>query len=79
MTRLFVAAGREAGISPRDLVGVIANQAGVPGQDIGGIEISERFSIVEVPEEIADYVIENVNGTRIRGRRVAVRRDRRDD
>lgn len=79
MARLFVAAGREAGISPRDLVGVIANQAGVPGQDIGGIEIAERFSIVEVPEEIADFVIENVNGTRIRGRKVAVRRDRRDD
>ena len=79
MARLFVGAGREAGISPRDLVGVIANQAGVPGQDIGGIEIAERFSIVEVPEEIADYVIENVNGARIRGRKVPVRRDRRDD
>ena len=48
-------------------------------QDIRGIEISERFSIVEVPEEIADYVIESVNGTRIRGRKVAVRRDRRED
>jgi len=76
MGRIFVAAGRDAGILPRDLVGAIANEAGVPGHDIGGIEIAERFSIVEVPEDVLEYVIDSLQGARIKGKRVAVRRDR---
>ena len=76
MARVFVAAGREAGVTPRDLVGAIANEAGLSGRDIGAIEIADRFSLVEVPDEVADFVIESLNGTRIKGRRVPVRRDR---
>jgi ATP-dependent RNA helicase DeaD len=78
MARIFVNVGREAGVSPRDLVGAIANEAGVPGQEIGSIDVADRFSLVEVPEESAEYVIECLQGVRIRGRKVNVRRDRRD-
>ncbi|WP_439622714.1 DEAD/DEAH box helicase [Gemmata sp.] len=76
MARLFIGLGREAGITPRDLVGAIANEAGLPGRDISGIEVTDRFSLVEVPEEAADFVVEALNGVRMRGRKVAVRRDR---
>ena len=79
MGRIFVGAGREAGISPRDLVGAIANEAGVTGRDLGAIEVADRFSLVEVPEEVVDYVIESLRGARIRGRKVIVRRDRFPD
>ncbi|HEY1188116.1 MAG TPA: DbpA RNA binding domain-containing protein, partial [Gemmata sp.] len=74
--RIFISAGREAGISPRDLVGAIANEAGLPGRDIYSIEITDRFSLVDVPEDAAEHVIESLNGTRLRGRRVSARRDR---
>jgi ATP-dependent RNA helicase DeaD len=76
MGRIFVAAGRDAGILPRDLVGAIANVSGLPGHEIGGIDIAERFSLVEVPEDVVEYVIDSLDGARIRGRKVAVRRDR---
>ncbi|MGZ5037617.1 MAG: DEAD/DEAH box helicase [Usitatibacter sp.] len=76
MARLFIAAGREAGIRPQDLVGAIANEAGVPGKSIGAIEISERFSLVEVPEEAANQVIKALRDTKIRGKKVSVRRDK---
>jgi ATP-dependent RNA helicase DeaD len=79
MTRIFINAGRDAGIGPRDLVGVIANESGVTGRDIGAIDIAERFALVEVPEEVAEYVIDSLQGARIRGRRVTVRRDRNAD
>jgi len=75
--RLFFSLGREAGILPRDLVGAIANTAGVPGQDIGAIEVTDRFSLVEVPEDAADYVVECMQGVRLRGRPVMCRRDQR--
>jgi ATP-dependent RNA helicase DeaD len=78
VARLFFNAGREAGITPRDLVGAITNQADLSGREIRGIEITDRFSLVDVPEEAADHVIESLNGARIRGRKIHVRRDRRD-
>ncbi len=79
MARLFINAGREASIRPQDLVGAIANEAGVAGALIGAIQVADRFSIVEVPEELADQVIDAIGRTKLRGQKVRVRRDRADD
>ncbi|QEL13564.1 DEAD/DEAH box helicase [Limnoglobus roseus] len=76
MARLFFSLGRDAGVTPRDLVGAIANEAGLSSRDIGAIEIGERYSLVDVVEEASDYVIETLNDSRIKGRKVGVRRDR---
>ena len=76
MAKVFFGIGRDAGVAPRDLVGAIANEAGIPGCDIGSVDLTDRFALVEVPCDVADYVIETMQGTRIRGRRVNVRPDR---
>ncbi len=73
--RLFVGLGRSAGLRPADLVGAIANEAGVEGAAIGAIEIADQFSLVEVPAEAADLVIDALRRTKLRGKRVVVRRD----
>ena len=49
---------------------------GLPGDAIGAIRITERFRLVEVSEEFAEDVIAALSSTKIRGRRVQVRRDR---
>ena len=77
MARIFIGVGRDAGVTPRDLVGAIANEAGINGREIGGIEILERFSLVEVPEPLARQVVEALRPARIKGRKAVVRRDRR--
>jgi ATP-dependent RNA helicase DeaD len=76
MTRLFIGAGRTAGVRPGDLVGAIAGESGVSGQAIGSIEVSDRFSIVEVPDEHAQEIIAALRGSTIKGKKAAVRRDR---
>ena len=76
MVRLFVGGGRDEGIGPRDLVGAIANESGLTGRDLGAIEVADRFSLVEVPDEVADDVIEALAATKLRGQKVVVRRDR---
>ncbi|HSK28202.1 MAG TPA: DEAD/DEAH box helicase [Jiangellales bacterium] len=76
MTRLFVGAGRSAGIRPQDLVGAIAGESSLKGRDIGAIEIAERFSLVEVPDAAADEVIQSLRGTTLKGRKATVRRER---
>ena len=74
--RIFIGAGREAGIRPADLVGAITNEAGITSRDLGIVQIADRFSVVEVPEEMADQVIESMKRTSLRGQKVSVRRDR---
>jgi ATP-dependent RNA helicase DeaD len=77
VSRVFIGLGREVGIRPQDLVGAIANEAGLDGSDIGAIEIAERFSLVEVPSPAVDHVIQTLRNTTIKGRRPTVKRDRR--
>jgi ATP-dependent RNA helicase DeaD len=76
LTRLFVGAGRRAGVRPGDLVGAITAEVGIQSRLIGAIEINDGFSLVEVPEEIADDVIDALRATKLRGVRVTVRRER---
>ena len=75
-TRIYIGAGREAGIRPQDLVGAIANEAGVSGSLIGAIQVGDRYSLVEVPEDVAEQVIRALGKTKLRGKKVKVRLDR---
>ena len=74
-TKLYVSLGRAAGVRPQDLVGAITGESSLSGRQIGGIEITERFSLVEVPEPAAQEVITALKGTLIKGRKASVRRD----
>jgi ATP-dependent RNA helicase DeaD len=78
VTRLYIGLGRRAGVRPQDLVGAIANEARMDARGIGAIDITDRFSVVEVPDEAADDIIHALSGTTIRGKRVSVRRDREE-
>jgi ATP-dependent RNA helicase DeaD len=73
MAKVYIGAGREVGIRPGDLVGAIANEAGLNSNVIGAVEVMDRFSLVEVPEVLAREIIETLSRTRIKGQKVAVR------
>ncbi|MEW6225823.1 MAG: DEAD/DEAH box helicase [Chloroflexota bacterium] len=75
-TRLFIGAGRAAGIRPADLVGAITNEAGLRGGDIGAIQVADGFSLVEVPDAAAEHVIRSLRAATIKGQKVTVRRER---
>ena len=75
-TKIFIGAGRGEGVKPGDLVGAIVKLAKLPPRDVGSIQISERFSLVEVPEAIAEKVIGALRASGIRGNKVTVRRDK---
>ena len=73
--RLFVGGGKRMGMRPNDLVGAIANEADVNPRALGGIEIDELSSFVEVPAHEADHIIEVLRKATLRGRKVKVSRD----
>lgn len=62
--------GDNAGVSPGDFVGCIANEAGVPRTVIGNIQILQTVSFVQVAAEAAEQILGAVQGVRLRGRRV---------
>jgi ATP-dependent RNA helicase DeaD len=75
--RLFVSVGSRDGVGPGDLVGAITGEANVQGGNIGRIEIRDTFSIVEVAGDVAERVIQALNGITLRGRSLRVDYDRR--
>ena len=74
--RIFIGAGRQAGIRPADLVGAITGETGIPSSQLGAIEIADRFSLVELPEEAVDDIVTAMRQAKLRGKKVLVRRDR---
>jgi ATP-dependent RNA helicase DeaD len=74
--RLRMDVGKRDGIRPADVVGSIANEAGLTGRDIGPIEIRDTVTYVGVPADAAEHVIKSVSRARFRGRAVNLRIDR---
>ncbi|MEI8237899.1 MAG: DEAD/DEAH box helicase [Actinomycetota bacterium] len=70
---IFIGLGRAAGIRPGDLVGCIANETDLVGREIGPIKITEKFSVVGVPERSVDKVIDALKRTTIKGKKPNIR------
>ena len=74
--RIFVGIGKSAGLRPADLVGAIANEAGLDSGEIGAIQIADHYAFVEVPPARVAQVVTALKSATIRGRKVKVDRDR---
>lgn len=74
MVRLFFDVGRHSNVTPSDIVGAIANEAGIRGKSIGAIDIHDRFTLADVPAELADQVLAAMRNTRIRNHNANIRR-----
>jgi ATP-dependent RNA helicase DeaD len=74
--RIFIGLGRAAHVRPQDLVGAITGETKLEGRQIGTIEIADRFSLVEVPVDRVDEVIQGLRSTKLKGRKATVRREK---
>ncbi len=70
--RLFVNLGRNFNVRPQDIVGAIANEAGIPGRSIGAIDIFDTYTFVDVPADAVDRVIDALVLSGIKGKNVNV-------
>jgi ATP-dependent RNA helicase DeaD len=72
-TRLYMNLGSQAGIAPRDIVGAIMGETGLPPEVVGTIDIRERHLFADVASEHANAIIAKLNRTRIKDQRVKVK------
>ena len=80
---LFIGVGKFAGVRPGDIVGALANEFGINGQDIGRVMLFDKNAFVGLPRAIADAVLAKHDKLTIRGRTtylsLARGRNERDD
>jgi ATP-dependent RNA helicase DeaD len=66
MVRLTINAGKAHGIRPADIVSMIAYHADFPGKTIGAINILDRHTLVDVPEQYVEQTLALAGKCRIR-------------
>jgi ATP-dependent RNA helicase DeaD len=74
--RLFLTVGRKDNIQVADIVKSITAEANIPFHKIGKIDVFDKFTFVEVPQEISDKVIRSVNDIMMKGKRVKIQKAR---
>ena len=71
---IFISLGHAAKIRPQDLVGAITGESNLSGRQIGAIEITHKYSTVEIPKSAESEVIKALSNTLIKGRKARVER-----
>lgn len=71
-TRLFLTVGRMDKLNPKVLLQFFNETAGVNREDVGDIDILEKFSFVNVTERVMDSILKHCHGKRLCGRKVKI-------
>jgi len=70
MVRFFMNIGRNVELTPKEIVKLISEEFDIPVEMIGKINVFDRFSFVEVPEDVAPFVYEGLRFSRLNGHRL---------
>ncbi len=68
MQRYRIEVGRNHEARPGDIVGAIANEAGISSSNIGHIKLHDEFSTVDLPKGLSSDVISHLKTVRVRNR-----------
>ena len=73
LARYRIEVGREHAVTPKDIVGAIANEAGIESRYIGQINLYDDFSVVELPEKLAPEILGVLRKVRVRQQRLEIK------
>ena len=69
---LFISGGRKDKISKGDIAGLFFKQGNITKDQLGIIELKQDCAFVAVPKTIADILVEKLNNTRLKKKKVRV-------
>ncbi|HLP39943.1 MAG TPA: DEAD/DEAH box helicase [Fibrobacteria bacterium] len=72
--KLFINIGKFQGARPKDILGALAGETGLPGNTFGDIQVFPKHTLVEIPEVHMAQVIAKFKRVRIKGIQVVARR-----
>ncbi len=67
LTSYRIEVGHRHGATPREIVGAIANEAGLEGRYIGRIDIQDDHSIVDLPKGMPPEIVNHLKRVFVRG------------
>lgn len=71
--KIEISAGRLNRIAPNFILGALVEATGMPGKSFGKIDIYDKYTTVEVPEEDTEFVIDAMDNTKVNGKKVSVK------
>jgi ATP-dependent RNA helicase DeaD len=74
METFRIEVGSVHGIKPGNIVGAIANEAGIEGVHIGRVDIREDHSFVDLPEGMPKQIFTQLHKVRVAGRELKISR-----
>ena len=74
MTNLSINIGKKNHVAVNHILGAVAGESGLPGKTFGRIEIFDRYTLIAVPKEHADTVLETMKGCKIMGTRTSIKK-----
>ena len=74
METFRIEVGRNHQVQPGNIVGAIANEAGIGSESIGKIKIFDQFSTVDLPEGLPRHVLDDIDNAVIAGRKLRLSR-----
>ena len=74
MERYRIEVGREHGVQPKNIVGAIANEAGLESRYIGRIEIHDTYTLLDLPEGMPKDVYKHLRNVWVCGRKLDIKR-----
>lgn len=75
MQRYRIAVGRTHHVKPGDIVGALANEAGIASRHIGHIKLFDDFSTVDLPKTLAKETLRQLKTLRVRNQVLDIRMD----
>ncbi|WP_406689035.1 DEAD/DEAH box helicase [Saccharopolyspora sp. ID03-671] len=69
-----VEVGRRNRVTPRALVGALANEGGVPSKNIGHIDIRNEHTLIELPADLPEELLSKLRTTQVAGRGLKITR-----
>lgn len=67
MVTLYIGKGKKDKISKMDIVGFLCKKGGLKGNEIGRIDVKERYTYVAVKRQKAEAVIRKTRNEKIKG------------
>ncbi|MCZ6525174.1 MAG: DEAD/DEAH box helicase [Gammaproteobacteria bacterium] len=72
MQRFRIEVGHNHEVKPANIVGAIANEAGLDSQYIGRINIHDDYSLVDLPEGMPKDIFNNLKNIRVAGQQLKI-------
>lgn len=75
MATYRIEVGHSHGVKPGNIVGAIANEAGIASKNIGRIEIFDDYSVLDMPADLPRESLEHLKAVWVAGQQLRIRLD----